>query len=159
MALKVIDSLFYDVCFVLRMYLWWSSCTLYLHACQVRVTVGDSSFRCSSCIMCFKRLLTLLCVHYYTFTQPKRRIKMAALRLCLQRQRLLLSKEHLYGPMPSHEMTITLTITRPQIIYENSESRIKTHNNQHSRQRGDRKISNWNGSFASATIEVNCFLN
>ena len=24
------------------MYLWWSLCTLYLHACQVRVTVGDS---------------------------------------------------------------------------------------------------------------------
>ena len=23
-------------------YLWWSLCTLYLHACQVRVTVGDS---------------------------------------------------------------------------------------------------------------------
>ena len=25
-----------------RLYLWWSSCTLYLHACQVRVTTGDS---------------------------------------------------------------------------------------------------------------------
>ena len=25
-----------------RMYLWWSLCTLYLLACQVRVTVGDS---------------------------------------------------------------------------------------------------------------------
>ena len=25
----------------LRMYLWWSSCILYLHARQVRVTVGD----------------------------------------------------------------------------------------------------------------------
>ena len=24
------------------MYLWWSLCTLYLHACQVRVTLGDS---------------------------------------------------------------------------------------------------------------------
>ena len=24
-------------------YLWWSLCTLYLHACQVRVIVGDSS--------------------------------------------------------------------------------------------------------------------
>ena len=23
------------------MHLWWSLCTLYLHACQVRVTVGD----------------------------------------------------------------------------------------------------------------------
>ena len=27
-----------------RMYLWWSLCTLYLHACQMRVTVGDSVF-------------------------------------------------------------------------------------------------------------------
>ena len=27
---------------LLRMYLWWSLCTLYLHACQVRVTIGDS---------------------------------------------------------------------------------------------------------------------
>ena len=26
----------------LRIYLWWSLCTLYLHACHVRVTVGDS---------------------------------------------------------------------------------------------------------------------
>ena len=25
-----------------RMYLWWSLCTLYLHAFQVRVTIGDS---------------------------------------------------------------------------------------------------------------------
>ena len=24
-----------------RMYVWWSLCTLYLHACQVRVTIGD----------------------------------------------------------------------------------------------------------------------
>ena len=30
----------------LRMYLWWSLCTLYLHACQVRVTVGDSGLCC-----------------------------------------------------------------------------------------------------------------
>ena len=28
------------------MYLWWSVCTLYLQACQVRVTVGDSSLCC-----------------------------------------------------------------------------------------------------------------
>ena len=26
----------------LSVYFWWSLCTLYLHACQVRVTVGDS---------------------------------------------------------------------------------------------------------------------
>ena len=30
-----------------RMYLWWRSCTLYLHACQMRVTVGDSGLCCS----------------------------------------------------------------------------------------------------------------
>ena len=29
-----------------RMYLWWSLCTLYLHACQVRVTIGDSRLCC-----------------------------------------------------------------------------------------------------------------
>ena len=28
--------------FFMRIYLWWSLCTLYLNACQVRVTVGDS---------------------------------------------------------------------------------------------------------------------
>ena len=26
----------------LRMYIWWSLCTLYLHICEARVTVGDS---------------------------------------------------------------------------------------------------------------------
>ena len=34
-------------CFVMRMYLSWSLCAFYLHACQVRVTVGDSGLcRC-----------------------------------------------------------------------------------------------------------------
>ena len=32
--------------YILRMYLWWSLCTLYLHACEVRVTVGDSGLCC-----------------------------------------------------------------------------------------------------------------
>ena len=27
------------------MYLWWSSRTLYLNACQVKLTVGDSGLR------------------------------------------------------------------------------------------------------------------
>ena len=31
----------------LRMYLWWSLCTLYLHARQVKVTVGDSGLCCT----------------------------------------------------------------------------------------------------------------
>ena len=38
----------------LRMYLWWSLCTLHLHTCQVRVTVGDSGLCCSTCVMYFK---------------------------------------------------------------------------------------------------------
>ena len=36
-----------------EMYLWWSLCTLYLHACQVRVTIGDSGL-CCTCVTCFK---------------------------------------------------------------------------------------------------------
>ena len=37
------------------LYLWWSLCTLYLHACQVRVTVGDSGLCCCACVTTFKR--------------------------------------------------------------------------------------------------------
>ena len=40
---------------VLRMYLWWSLCTKYLHACQVRVTVGDSDLCCCTCVTYFER--------------------------------------------------------------------------------------------------------
>ena len=39
-------------------------CTLYLHACQVRVTVGDSGLCCCSCVTCFERQLTPLCVDF-----------------------------------------------------------------------------------------------
>ena len=35
---------------VMGMYLWWSLRTLYLHACQVRVTVGDSGLCCCTCV-------------------------------------------------------------------------------------------------------------
>ena len=35
---------------LLRMYLLWSLCTLYLHACQVRVTVGDAGLCCCTCV-------------------------------------------------------------------------------------------------------------
>ena len=38
-----------------RMYGWWSLCTLHLHACQVRVTVGDSGLCCCTCATCFER--------------------------------------------------------------------------------------------------------
>ena len=44
------------------MYLWWSLCTLYLHACQMRVTIGDSGLCCCTCIMYFECWLTPLCV-------------------------------------------------------------------------------------------------
>ena len=38
------------------MYIWWSLCTLlYLHACQVRVTVGDSGLCCCTCVTYFQR--------------------------------------------------------------------------------------------------------
>ena len=39
----------------LRMYLWWSLYTLYLHACQVRVTVGDSGLCCCTCVKYLER--------------------------------------------------------------------------------------------------------
>ena len=38
----------------LRMYLWWSLCAWYLHACQVRVTVGDSGLCCCTCVAYFE---------------------------------------------------------------------------------------------------------
>ena len=37
------------------MYLWWSLCTSHLHACQVRVTVGDSGLCCCTCVAYFER--------------------------------------------------------------------------------------------------------
>ena len=42
----------------LRMHLWWSLCTLYLFACQVRVTVGDSGLCC--CVYVFQGLINSL---------------------------------------------------------------------------------------------------
>ena len=42
------------------MYLWWSLCTLYLHARQVRVTVGDTDLCCCVCVTYFERYLTPL---------------------------------------------------------------------------------------------------
>ena len=39
---------------MMAMYLWWSLCTLYLLACQVRVTVGDSDLFCYDCVMSFQ---------------------------------------------------------------------------------------------------------
>ena len=38
-------------CFFL--FLWWNLCTLYLLACQVRFTVGDSGLCCCVCVMSF----------------------------------------------------------------------------------------------------------
>ena len=44
------------------MYVWWSSCTLYLHARQVRVTTGDSGLCCWVCVTPFEHELTPLFV-------------------------------------------------------------------------------------------------
>ena len=43
-------------------YLWWSLCTLYLHAYLVTVTVADSGLCCCTCATSFERWLTPLCV-------------------------------------------------------------------------------------------------
>ena len=45
----------------LRLYLWWSLCTLYLRTNQVRVTVGNSGLCCCVCVMSFdhKSILTM----------------------------------------------------------------------------------------------------
>ena len=48
---KIVGILFLCV----WMYLWWSLCTLYLHAFQVRVIVGDSGLCCSTCVTYFER--------------------------------------------------------------------------------------------------------
>ena len=45
-----------------RMYLCWSLCTLYLHALQVRVTVGDSGLYCCTCVTYFSSANELHCV-------------------------------------------------------------------------------------------------
>ena len=42
-------------------------CTLYLLACQVRVTVGDSGASCCACVVSFERQLTPLCVDSINF--------------------------------------------------------------------------------------------
>ena len=41
-----------------------SLCTLYLHACQVRVTVGDSGLCCCTCVTYFERQLPPLRVDH-----------------------------------------------------------------------------------------------
>ena len=51
----------------LRMCLWWSSCILYLHAGQVRVTVGDTGLYCRTCVTYFvgDSGLCCVCVMYF----------------------------------------------------------------------------------------------
>ena len=39
----------FSFCSVSRMYFWWGLCPLYLHTCQVRVTIGNSGL-CCPCI-------------------------------------------------------------------------------------------------------------
>ena len=40
---------------VLMMYLWWSLCPLYLHACQVSIAIGNSGLCCCVCVTSFER--------------------------------------------------------------------------------------------------------
>ena len=44
---------FFSFLLILRMYPWWSLCILYLHACLVRVTTGDSDVCCCTCVKYF----------------------------------------------------------------------------------------------------------
>ena len=53
----------------LRMYLWWNLCTLYLHAYQVRVTVGDRSLLLYLCYI-FQALVNSLLCWFCTSTRP-----------------------------------------------------------------------------------------
>ena len=62
-----------------RLYLWWSSCTLYLLACQVRVTVGDSGLCC--CDTYFQRQLTFLCIE--SAKTAYRELRISSIRHCL----------------------------------------------------------------------------
>ena len=67
------------------MYLWWSLCTLYLHACQVRVTVGHSGLCCCACVMPF--LALILCVdsvELREYTREPVYLKHACILLSLQ---------------------------------------------------------------------------
>ena len=48
------------------MYLWWSLCTSYLHACQMRVTVGDSGLCCCACVAYFEHLFNSLVCWFRT---------------------------------------------------------------------------------------------
>ena len=48
--------------FILRIYPSGGFCTVYLHTCQVRVTIGDSGLCCCTCAMDFECTLTPVCV-------------------------------------------------------------------------------------------------
>ena len=73
------------VSLLLRMNLWRSSCTLYLPACQVRVTVGDSGLCC--CVPCYTSdvytaLLTSFLGWFYTCALSKASLSVQGLALC-----------------------------------------------------------------------------
>ena len=50
--------------FSMRMYLWWSLCTLYL---QVKVILGDSGLRCYICYVFRALINSLVCCYFYLF--------------------------------------------------------------------------------------------
>ena len=64
-----------------RLYFWWSLCTLYLLACQVRVTVGDSGLCCCTCDTYFERQLTFLCIE--SAKTAYRELRISSIRHCL----------------------------------------------------------------------------
>ena len=51
----------------LRTHLWWSLCTLYLLACQVRVTAGDSGLCCCVHVASFECQLIPLVITSYLY--------------------------------------------------------------------------------------------
>ena len=57
----------------LRMYLWWSLCTLYLLACQVRVIIGDSGLCCTLCYVFWALINSLLCHQHQLYRQNSRK--------------------------------------------------------------------------------------
>ena len=48
-----------------RMHLWWSLCTLYLHACQLRITAGDSGPRFCVCVSANKFPCVLIPLQHF----------------------------------------------------------------------------------------------
>ena len=53
-AWSCMGGFFFQLLLLVRMCLWWSLCTSYLLACQVRATTGNSGPCCGVCVTSFK---------------------------------------------------------------------------------------------------------